>query len=67
MQWKHANSAPSNKARVTLSAGKVMATFFYSKGIILTDFFDKMKDNHRTILLLPFGPTSGRNSKKTGV
>jgi len=29
MQWKHTNSPPPKKARVTPSAGKVMATFFW--------------------------------------
>ena len=42
MQWKHTDSPPPKKARVTPSAGKVMATVFWdSEGIILTDFLEK--------------------------
>ena len=41
-QWKHVDSPPPKKARVTPSAGKVMATVFWdSEGILLTDFLEK--------------------------
>ena len=40
MQWKHTDSPPPKKAKVTPSAGKVMATVFWdSEGILLMDFF----------------------------
>ena len=42
MQWKHTDSPPPKKAKVTPSAGKVMATVFWdSEGIILMDFLEK--------------------------
>ena len=42
MQWKHTDSPPPKKAKVTLSAGKVMATVFWDcEGILLADFLDK--------------------------
>jgi hypothetical protein len=35
MQWKHTNSPPPNKAKITFSPGRIMASVFWdSKGII---------------------------------
>jgi hypothetical protein len=41
-QWKHSGSPCPKKAKVVLSAGKVMASFFWdSRGLLLIDYLPK--------------------------
>lgn len=41
-QWKHGDSPPPKKAKLVLSAGKVMALIFWdAKGILLIDYLPK--------------------------
>ena len=41
MVWKHDSSPIRKKFKITASAGKVMATFWDSKGVIMTDYLSK--------------------------
>lgn len=42
MVWKHVGSPPPKKFKVTMSAGKVMATVFWdNQGVILTNYLPK--------------------------
>jgi len=41
MVWKHDSSPTRKKFKITASAGKVMATFWDSKGVIMTDYLSK--------------------------
>ncbi|XP_076044748.1 histone-lysine N-methyltransferase SETMAR-like [Oratosquilla oratoria] len=41
-QWKHASSPTPKKAKVTVSAGKVMASVFWdARGVLLVDYLSK--------------------------
>ena len=48
MQWKHLSSPPPKKAKVVLSSGKIMASFFWdAKVIVFIDYLQKGRTMNR--------------------
>ena len=63
-QWKHPDSPTPRKAKVTASAGKVMASVFWdAQGVLLVDYLPKIRPS-TVHTMLSFCASCGRKSRR---